>query len=60
MKIANSINKNMGRIPTRFDDIMKDIQSEKIKKYFDQKPPEIKQGSYIIGNVFGKILDKVV
>ena len=60
MKIANSINKNMGRIPTRFDDIMKDIQSEKIKKYFDPKPPEIKQGSYIIGNVFGKILDKVV
>lgn len=60
MKIANSINKNMGRIPTHFDDIMKDIQSEKIKKYFDQKPPEIKQGSYIIGNVFGKILDKVV
>ena len=60
MKIASSISKNIDRIPTRFDDIIKDIQSEKIKRYFDQKSPEIKQGSYIIGNVFGKILDKVV
>ena len=60
MKIATSINKNLDRIPRRFDDIQKEIQMEKVKQYFKQKQPELKEGTYKIGDVLGKVLDKVV
>lgn len=60
MNIATVNKKNFDKIPTRFDDIQKEIKMEKMKKYFEQKTPEIKQGKYLIGDVFGKILDKVV
>lgn len=60
MNITTVNKKFFDKIPTRFDDIQKEIQIDKMKKYFYQKTPEVKQGNYIIGDVFGKILDKVV
>lgn len=60
MDIATLTPKIIDKIPTRFNDIQKEIQIEKMKKYFEQKTPEIKQGNYIIGDIFGKILNKVV
>ena len=60
MTIKASDLKPFQKIPTFYDDITKEIQAEKIKKYIAQKPLKIKQGSYLIGDVFGKMLDKVV
>lgn len=60
MKFTSIIQSNFDKIPTRFDDIQKEIQIEKMKKYFEQKTPEIKQGNYFLGDVCGKIFNKVV
>ena len=60
MEITNFINTNFNKIPTRFDDIKKDIQKAKMDKYFHQKVPKLKEGTYIIGDLFGKVLNKVI
>ena len=60
MKINNSNLNNFEKIPTLYDDIIKEIKMEKIKKYYQQKPPETKQGTYVLGDVLGNILDKII
>lgn len=59
MKIVASVNKNLNKIPTRFDDIQKEIKMEKVKKYFEQKQPKVKEGTYLLGDVIGKVFDKL-
>ena len=60
MKLA----KDFDRIPTRYDAIQKEIREARLKQYFEQKIPKVKEGTYKLGDVFsdalGKILDKTV
>lgn len=51
---------DFGRIPTRYDDILKEIQEAKFKKYYEQKSPKVKEGTYKLGKIFGDILGKVL
>lgn len=46
------------RIPTRYDDITKEIQSEKFKNYFEQqtKPTAIEEKTYQLGSKIGEAL----
>lgn len=60
MGIATSVYENLNRIPTRFDDIQKKIKMGKVKQYFEQKQPKVKEGTYLLGDVIGKSLDKIV
>lgn len=60
MKITKIAQNNFNKFPTRFDDIQKEIEAEKLKGYFVQKPKvEIKQGTYLMGEVLGKVLNKI-
>ena len=43
MGIATSAYENLNRIPTRFDDIQKEIKMEKVKQYFEQKQPKLEK-----------------
>ena len=51
------------KIPTRFDDIQKEIQQAKIEEYFKQFIPQNSDKTYSLGNVLseelGKKLDKI-
>lgn len=60
MGIATSVYKNFNRIPTRFDDVQKEIKMQKAKQYFEQKQPKLKERTYLLGDVLGKVFDKVV
>ncbi len=60
MGIATFAYENLNRIPTRFDDIQKEIKMEKVKQYFEQKQPKLEKGTYLLGDVLGKVFDKVV
>ncbi len=61
MKITTITQNHLTKVPTRFDDIQKEIKMEKIAKYFNQKPnTQIKEGSYKIEDVLGKTLNQIV
>lgn len=51
------------KIPTRFDDIQKEIQQAKIEEYFKQFIPQNNNKTYslcsVIGEELGKKLDKI-
>ena len=59
-KIVNYARKNItDRIPTRFDDITKEIIADKNRKYFQQaQTPEVTT-YYTIGSVVGEKLNKI-
>lgn len=50
------------KIPTRFDDIQKEIHFDKMKDYYVQaKVPQVEQGStFKLGDVLGDKLNKIV
>lgn len=50
------------RIPTRFDDIQKEILFDKMKDYYTStKTPQVEQGStFKLGDVIGDKLNKIV
>lgn len=54
MKILGKFDK----IPTRYDDIQKDILEARLKKYYNQKSPKIKEGTYKLGEVCSNVLGK--
>ncbi len=60
MKLA----KDFDRIPTLYDDIIKEIREAKFKKYYEQQAPKLKEGTYKLGerfsDVLGKVLDETV
>lgn len=59
MKITTITKNLLNKVPTRFDDIQKEIKMVKINQYFNQKPNmQIKEGTYKIGDVIGKPLTK--
>ena len=61
MKITTITKNHLNKVPTRFDDIQKEIKMVKINQYFNQKPNmQIKEGTYKIGDVIGKNLNKIV
>lgn len=61
MKITTITKNHLNKVPTRFDDIQKEIKMVKINQYFNQKPNmQIKEGTYEIGDVIGKTLNKIV
>ncbi|MBR5555109.1 hypothetical protein IKU74_03745 [bacterium] len=50
------------KIPTRFDDIQKEIHFDKMKDYYVQaKVPQVEQGStFKLGDVLGDKLNKIL
>lgn len=54
------ITPNFDRIPTHYDDVMKEIREAEFRKYFNQKTPKVKEGTYKLGDVFGDVLAKVL
>lgn len=50
------------RIPTRFDDIQKEILMDRVKDYFQQKSPVDVTGqtTYRLGDVIGEKLNEII
>ena len=59
-KIIMKLSPDFSGIPTRYDDILKEIREAKLKQYYNQKAPVVKEGTYKLGDVFGDVLGKVL
>ncbi len=46
------------KIPTRFDDIQKEIEQARIEEYFNQFIPQKNDKTYSLGSVIGEELGK--
>ena len=61
MNIMTITKSHQNKVPTRYDDIQKEIKMQKIYQYFNQKPNiQIKKGTYQIGDILGEKLNKIV
>lgn len=63
LQFYKTIDKQAGKIPTRFDDITKEIAAEKMEKYYRQNETN-STSTYTLGNVLseelGDLLNKVI
>lgn len=46
------------KIPTRFDDIQKEVEQARIEEYFNQFIPQKNDKTYSLGSVIGEELGK--
>lgn len=58
-KYGYKVIQNLEKTQTRFDDIKKEIATEKLEKYYRQNESKV-TSTFTLGNVVGNLLDKVV